>query len=93
MSTGGVMAEFTIDYYVNMTTVITADSFEEAKNYADMGVSYTGENISVTDNVNGYTEIRRWWGVTYDETNMTEKDPICFGYLGYYGDWEVCDES
>ena len=69
-----------------------ANALDEVKQLSDELTGYTQTDIYILEIVND--EIykvcckRQWWGVPFDNEVSDDVNPICFGDLGYYGDWE-----
>jgi hypothetical protein len=59
---------------------------DDAKVIADKGICYTQQDVTITDDDNNLITRRKWIGCT--DGMGDECDPIGFGNLGYYTDWQ-----
>jgi len=67
----------------------SADELEKAIEIANKKASYTQQDIVITDETNKELIRRRWWNMPFNPANDDSQDPIEFGDLGYYSDWEI----
>lgn len=77
---------YEVDY--GTTTEIVNGTLKEAKEVADKGISYNQQACAIIDVTDDSLAcVRRWYGYEMTEDDEVE-DPIGFGSLGFYGDWE-----
>lgn len=78
-------------YYIDFNNGLEMTGYstlEDAVKDADNHASYTQLNIYICCSTNDNIIARRiWWSKPYDPLFDPDKNPICFGDLGFYSDW------
>jgi hypothetical protein len=64
------------------------ETIEVAQKYADDNAVYTQSSIAIEDENGNIVCSRHWWGVGFDSEVDPSENPITFGDMGYYADWE-----
>lgn len=80
-------------YMINWNYLMESEEFEgtlnEAKAYADDGITYNQQNCEIREEDDEtIVAVRKWFDVEYhgDDNDYCE-NPIEFGDYGYYSDW------
>ncbi len=80
-------------YYASANGVrieLDTESIDEAKNKADIWISYCQANLYIDEgDEDKPIAMRRWYGIEPDEDAKKTEAIITFGEFGYYGPWEM----
>jgi hypothetical protein len=84
------MTSYTINYNTDAGNTTVADSdVDNVLRVADAGAGYTQKPIDIYDDHGNCVATRRWIGCNDGVGDQT--NPIRYGDLGYYADWQLYD--
>ena len=84
------MSRYYINYHTGAASEPTDGNLEEAKRFADSGITYTKSDVSIEDEHGNLIERRFWLGVLFNPKDYDDgenADVIQFGDLGHYTPW------